>query len=212
MHSQRPVCYYIIRGGCFGIFGIRKAQRHLLAHKTRKFARGGLSKANIYKLEFSWNPRQFHVPTHILYKIGSGASRNFIVRGIAGKVTADEIQEQLGHIHNLVVVDVSFADGDALISTNSIHNALFARTCMMSRTVYKGVKIEWALDECASPLPPSIPKPRTLTAPISTKPTPMKNQYALLDTGSDLDSESEDDSCMSNGIRIDHSWDGAVVA
>jgi hypothetical protein len=110
------------------------------------------------------------------------------------------------------VVDVSFADGDALISTNSIHNALFARTCMMSRTVYKGVKIEWALDECASPLPPSIPKPRTLTAPISTKPTPMKNQYALLDTGSDLDSESEDDSCMSNGIRIDHSWDGAVVA
>jgi hypothetical protein len=83
---------------------------------------------------------------------------------------------------------------------------------MMSRTVYKGVKIEWALDECASPLPPSIPKPRTLTAPISTKPTPMKNQYALLDTGSDLDSESEDDSCMSNGIRIDHSWDGAVVA
>jgi hypothetical protein len=83
---------------------------------------------------------------------------------------------------------------------------------MMSRTVYKGVKIEWAMDECASPLPQSISKPRTLTAPISTKPTPMKNQYALLDTGSDLDSESEDDLCKSNGICIDHSRGGAVVA
>jgi hypothetical protein len=85
---------------------------------------------------------------------------------------------------------------------------------MMSRTVYKGVKIEWALDECATSLPQSRPKPRTLTAYTSTKLTPVSNHYALLDTGSDLDSEpeSESESYLSNGPCIDHSWDSAVVA
>jgi hypothetical protein len=41
------------------------------------------------------------------------------------------------------VLDIYFRGGDALISTNSIHNALFARTCMMSRTAYKGLRIDW---------------------------------------------------------------------
>jgi hypothetical protein len=134
------------------------------------------------------------------------------VRGIAGRVTAEEIREQLDHIHNLVVVDISFANGDALVSTNSVHNAVFARTCMMSRTLYKGVRIDWALDECAAPLPQFRPKPRIPVASASRNPTPMKNHYALLDTGSDLDSGSEDESYLTDGVRVDHSWANAVVA
>lgn len=63
------------------------------------------------------------------------------------------IRDDLGHIHNLVVVSVSFTNGDCYISTNSVHNALFARTCMMSRARYKGLRIEWYPDECAGPIP-----------------------------------------------------------
>jgi len=57
------------------------------------------------------------------------------------------------HIHNLIIVDVTFRQGDAYVSTNSVHNALFARPCMMSRAEYKGCKVEFYRDECDVPLP-----------------------------------------------------------
>ncbi|RAR07927.1 carbon-nitrogen hydrolase [Stemphylium lycopersici] len=145
------------------------------------------------RLEFRWNDRQFHPSPHVSNKIVNGATRNLVVRGIAGKVTASQIRDHLDHIHNLVVVDIFFKDGDAYISTNSVHNALFARTCMMSRTVYKGARIEYCPDECAEPLPRPA-KAHNPVQRVPLKPAPLVNQYALLDTGSDDDSESEDES------------------
>ena len=136
-------------------------------------------------------------------KIANGASRNLVVRGAAGKFTADEIRDHLDHIHNLVVVDIFFRNGDVYVSTNSIHNALFARTCMMSRTAYKGLRIEWYPDECAVALPrPTL----TLQPPVPSvpvKPRQVSNPYSLLDTGSDLSSDSEDSS-LSNGVALNH--------
>ncbi|KAG9192637.1 hypothetical protein G6011_11371 [Alternaria panax] len=163
------------------------------------------------RLEFRWSDRQFHVPPHVSNKIAGGATRNLAVRGIAGKVTTDQIRDQLDHIHNLIVVDIYFRNGDAYISTNSIHNALFARTCMMSRSVYKGTRIEYYPDECAGPLP----QPKKAYAPIARmpmKPTPVVNQYALLDTGSDDDSESEEESYKTHGVQVDgYHWADSVV-
>lgn len=173
-----------------------------------------MDEANVSKLEFGWCERQFHVPNHVVTKVASGASRNLVVRGVVGRVTADEIREQLDHIYNLVLVDVSFVNGDALVSTNSIDNALFSGTCMMSRSTYKGVKIDWALDECAAPLPQTRPKPRTPPTVALRRPTPTMNHYALLDTDSNLDSESESDEGLytTDGIPIDSSWTSTVVA
>lgn len=70
------------------------------------------------------------------------------------------MREDLDHIHNLVIIDISYQKEDMHISLNSIHNAIFARTCMLSRLTYKGSKIEWSPDECSSPLPkqPLLPK------------------------------------------------------
>jgi hypothetical protein len=39
----------------------------------------------------------------------------------------------MDHIHNLVVIKVEFLGASCYIKTNSVHNAMFARTCMMSR-------------------------------------------------------------------------------
>lgn len=145
-------------------------------------------------------------------KIANGASRNLIVRGAAGKLTADQIREHLDHIHNLVIIDIYFRDGDAYISTNSIHNALFARTCMMSRTAYKGLRIDWYRDECAAPLPRPIVKAQPPSEVIPMGPVPITNPYTLLDTGSDLESESEASSYLTNGIEIRAQWADAAAA
>lgn len=116
------------------------------------------------------------------------------MRGVAGRVTEAQIREQLDHIHNLVVVDIYFQNGDAHISTNSIHNALFARTCMLSRTAYKGTRIDWGSDRCAA----ALPQPATRSCPpvmhIPSIPSSMTNTYALLDTGSEIDSDEPNES------------------
>ncbi|KAJ4313659.1 hypothetical protein N0V94_006829 [Neodidymelliopsis sp. IMI 364377] len=170
-------------------------------------------KADTPQLEFRWADRQFHVPPHVSNKIASGATRDLLVRGIGGRVTEERIRDHLDHIHNLTVIDVCFKNGDVYISTNSIHNALFARTCMMSRTTYKGTKIEWASDECAVPLPQPTRRARTPTMHIPTMAVPMTNMFALLDTGSDADSDSQPDSYLANGIRLDRNdWANTVVA
>lgn len=144
-------------------------------------------------------------------KIANGATRNLVVRGVGGKLSADQIRDHLDHIHNLIVVDINFRNSDAYISTNSIHNALFARTCMMSRTTYKGLRVEYYPDECAAPLP-RVPRAHYAAPPVATKPKPVTNAYALLDTGSQ-DSSSEDESYITEGVRIDQNrWADAAVA
>jgi hypothetical protein len=128
-------------------------------------------------------------------------------------VTEERIRDHLDHIHNLAVIDIYFKNGDAHISTNSIHNALFARTCMMSRTTYKGTKIEWASDECAVPLPQLTQRTRTPAMHIPVMAVPMTNMFALLDTGSDADSDSQPDSYLANGIRLGRNdWANTAVA
>lgn len=60
-----------------------------------------------------------------------GATRNMVVRSTNTRHTEESIRADLEHIHNLVVINVKFTGQDAHISTNSVHNAMFARTCMM---------------------------------------------------------------------------------
>ncbi|KAF2828511.1 carbon-nitrogen hydrolase [Ophiobolus disseminans] len=164
------------------------------------------------RLEFRWAERQFHVPGHVSNKIAGGATRNLVVRGVGGKLTADQITDHLDHIHNLVVVDINFRNGDAYISTNSIHNALFGRTCMMSRTAYKGLRIDYYPDECATPLPRPAVKAYATRSSEPLKPKPITNAYALLDMGSDNESESGSESYITEGVRVDeHSWRTATA-
>ncbi|MCJ1390529.1 hypothetical protein MMC18_003389 [Xylographa bjoerkii] len=148
------------------------------------------------RAELSWNDRQFILPGHVAGKIHAGASRNLIVRGVHPNITAERIREDLDHIHNLIVIDIHFHQGDAFISLNSVHNSLFARTCMMSRGAYKTARIEWFPDECAQPLPKiqHLPKKEN-TAPVKTS-NPMGNRFQMLnmdgtEDGSEEDNESE---------------------
>lgn len=119
-------------------------------------------------MEALWSDRQFYLPPYIKSKIYGGATRNIALYNVNSSITEALIRNDLDHIHNLVVVSVKFKDGNAYISTNSIHNALFARSCMMSRFVYKGMRIAFYPDECAAPLP-KLPAPVPAPAPAKTE-------------------------------------------
>ena len=86
----------------------------------------------------------------------------------------------------------------------------------MSRTVYKGTRVEYYPDECAAPLPRPVktqtPIPR-VPARAPLKHTPVVNQYALLDTGSDDDDESEEEPYITHGVQVNgYQWADGVVA
>ena len=75
----------------------------------------------------------FVLPGHVANKIAIGATRNLVIHNRSPKHTEEAIRDDLEHIHNLVVIKISVSGDNVYISTNSVHNAMFARTCMMSR-------------------------------------------------------------------------------
>ncbi|EME41709.1 hypothetical protein DOTSEDRAFT_156730 [Dothistroma septosporum NZE10] len=143
------------------------------------------------RVEVRWAERQFNLNEHIANKISTGATRNILIRNALGKgLTGERIRDDMEHIHGLVIIDVKYKNGNAWVSTNSIHNALFARTCMMSRTAYRGCKIEFYPDECDVPLPVRAkPPPADLQKPVK-KDMPLSNRFDMLHMSSDGSSGS----------------------
>ncbi|KAL6238764.1 hypothetical protein BDW75DRAFT_6943 [Aspergillus navahoensis] len=143
------------------------------------------------RVEVLWNDRQFYLPPFVRSKICNGASRNLVIYNANPNITEGLIRRDMEHIHNLIVISVKFKHGNAYISTNSVHNALFARSCMMSRLTYKGMKIAFYPDECAEPLtkPPTGPK---RDAPASKKPATLPNRFHLLSVDGSEEEEGEE--------------------
>jgi hypothetical protein len=140
------------------------------------------------RIEIKWSDRQFTLPGHVAGHIGKGASRNLVVHRYDGRHTEDNIREDLEHIHNLVVVGIEFLNGSCHIKLNSVHNAIYAKTCMMSRLKYKGTKIDWDLDECAQPYAPVAPRPKREVPPPKKAPA-AANRFQLLNLDDDDDDE-----------------------
>ncbi|KAI4275417.1 MAG: hypothetical protein LQ337_003249 [Flavoplaca oasis] len=175
------------------------------------------------RLSLDWSDRQFYMPGHVASKIRIGATRNLIIRNVKPSITEERLREDLDHIHNLIIISISFIDGDVYLSLNSIHNALFARTCMMSRAMYRGMKIDWYPDECALPLPMIEHIMRKEMAP-SPKPksNPMANRFQMLnmddDTTEDGSSfgDAEDDTITTGFSSLKGSrraqWDLSTAA
>ncbi|TKA67324.1 hypothetical protein B0A49_04622 [Cryomyces minteri] len=168
------------------------------------------------RLEVRWHDRQFQLNGHVANKVANGATRNIVVRGGQGKLSEKEIRDHMEHIYNLVLIDVSFRSGDIYVSTNSIHNALFARTCMMSRSTYKGCKIEWYPDECATPLPAIHLARKDKVSLPSKKNVSLTNRFELLNTDGTETNSDEDDVQTTTGLSsygVGLSWaDNSIAA
>lgn len=156
------------------------------------------------KIDFAWNDRQFLLPGHVANKISIGATRNLVIRGVHANITEERLREDLDHIHNLVIIKIFYNNGDAHLSLNSVHNALFARTCMMSRAMYKGMKIEWYSDECALPLPkqPSTPRKENPPQPVK-RPNTAVNRFQMLNMdGTEDENDDGDDGDEDSGTIL----------
>ncbi|OJD17034.1 hypothetical protein AJ78_02829 [Emergomyces pasteurianus Ep9510] len=164
-------------------------------------------------IEVTWSERQFYLPGLVAGKLANGASRNLVIRSVHPNLTESRIRDDLEHIHNLVVIDITFDKGNAYVSTNSVHNALFARTCMMSRLAYKGMKIEYYPDECAGPLPKVQYAPKKVApSPPAKKAAPMANRFQMLNMDGADDSEEEDELTSSASLTGNMSWATSSIA
>lgn len=141
------------------------------------------------RVEVSWNDRQFYLPPYVGSKIRNGATRNLVIHNVNSNITESIIRRDLDHIHNLIVITVKFKQGNAYISTNSVHNALFARSCMMSRGAYRGMRIGFYPDECAGLLSKLPSGPKREVQPSSIRSLSASNRFRLLS----LDGSGDDD-------------------
>ncbi|CAP69155.1 uncharacterized protein PODANS_7_11120 [Podospora anserina S mat+] len=150
--------------------------------------------------------RQFVLPGHVAGKISAGASRNLVIMNYASQHTEEVIREDLDHIHNLVVIMIQFIGGNCHIELNSVHNAIYARTCMLSRMYvslrrfslaeanmldrkYKGRRIQFDVDQCAHPYPaPMVLK--TKEAPQPKRQSSVSNRFQLLNIDDSEDEEN----------------------
>lgn len=179
-------------------------------------------RCSLIQVEAAWADRQFYLPPYVRSKICGGASRNLMLHNVNSTITESVIRDDLEHIHNLIIVSVKFNQGNAYISTNSVHNALFARSCMMSRYMYKGMKIGFYPDECAGAFP-KVPLPAPAPPKTEFKVLPPKkrvsqvNRFQLLSLdGAEEEGDSYEDSLgeLNGGASLNEgfSWTDNTVS
>lgn len=153
----------------------------------------------------SWSQNSWKPAGYIRGQVEAGKlTRNILIQRAHSGVTEAAVRKQLEHIHNLEVLSVKVDGDEVRISTNCVQGALFAKTCMMSRSMYKGMWIGFYPDECAEPLP-DTPGPGYINEPRSKAPVvpkgPLYNPYEVLseddmfpgETGSEGDDEHEEE-------------------
>jgi len=120
--------------------------------------------------------------------ISRGATRNLLLSKVPPSLTEARIREDLDHIHNLHVEKIEMKRGSILVNLNSVCVALFARTCLMSRSSYKGIKIEFTVDECAERLP--TPKRKDFERKKVQEKSAPKNRFDILAVAEDGEDEN----------------------
>ncbi|DAA78567.1 TPA_exp: Uncharacterized protein A8136_4543 [Trichophyton benhamiae CBS 112371] len=165
-------------------------------------------------VDVSWAERQYSLSSYLASQMTNGASRNLIIRGVHPNVTEAMIREDMKHIHNLIIVSLSFNHGNVYISTNSVQKATFARNCMMSRMPYRIMRIEYYHDECADPLP-RIKEVHTRgpSRPTAKPLNPMANRFQMLHLDDSEEESDNQDEMESNGPLGDKiSWRNNTIA
>lgn len=77
------------------------------------------------KVEWAWNDRQFILPAHVANKINNGATRNLVIRNCPPNITEEKLREDLDHIHNLVIIDISYVNGGMFLPTLRLGSILY---------------------------------------------------------------------------------------
>lgn len=171
---------------------------------------------NTSQVEVKWAQHQHQIDQSLRKSIALGATRNLVIQGAEQRgLTEARIRSDMEHIDQLVIIDISFRNGNAYISTNSIGHARHARFCMMSRAEYKACKVNYDADECDVALPHAdyVIKPgRLQSAPkhiASKKSFASTNKFAVLETefednASNDDASGQGDDCAAMSASDDN--------
>lgn len=178
----------VVRGGMLlEVYLIRNDRSCIVSFLEEQDARAFHGHAKRYDLrildrrvEIYWAERQFALQGHVANKISIGATRNLIIRNASPQLTEQGIREHADHIHKLVVIKVVFEGQHIIIKCNSIYNAMYLKTCLKSRALYKNFKIDWYEDECAGPLPTPAPRPKKEVTARPVKSTATLNRFQAL--------------------------------
>ncbi|KAF5578302.1 RNA binding Nrd1 [Fusarium subglutinans] len=159
------------------------------------------------KIHTKWSDYQFTLSGQVAHHIRKGGSRNFVIRKRDPNLTIQAIRDDLEHIHNLHVISIEFEKDSCFISTNAVHGAIYARTCLQSRVEYRASRIEWYADECAQPFQtissefhapvPDVKPQRSVIPAHPSRKELMGNRFQLLDL-SDSEGSNGDDSSDSS--------------
>ncbi|KAI9655037.1 MAG: hypothetical protein M1831_004997 [Alyxoria varia] len=160
-----------------------------------------------WKVDVEWCQRQYDIRERVKENAAKGASREFVIRHGAEKLTEAQIRDHMDHIHKLFIISVEIVGEDIYVETNSMNNTYFAVNCMRSREAYKGLRIEQSLDRCNVPLPEKAPLeeiPNWRQGPQRPAQQPPTNKFGMLQMdGADDDEESESDDTSSKNSGID---------
>ncbi|KAF2761293.1 hypothetical protein EJ05DRAFT_497846 [Pseudovirgaria hyperparasitica] len=224
--SQMPMrdLINVIRGGRILEAYFRKDHSVIVsfvegAEEFVRYARKENICVNGRPIHVKWAERQFRLAPHVANKLANGATRNLVIRRGTKKHTEEGIREDMEHIENLIILDIDVRGEDIFLSTNSVHQAMYARTCMMSRAAYKGLRIEWCPDPCGATLPKSkVPRHRNhrfqtaVVDPVSS----VVNRYTLLSldaSSSDSGKEKQaDQNFPAYGVGLSSNWAESVTA
>ncbi|GME25570.1 hypothetical protein GTA08_BOTSDO05812 [Neofusicoccum parvum] len=157
------------------------------AQAFRTFARRHDIYINSKRVHVDWADRQFHLNDHLYNRIASNrATRILRLRNGKRFVTEHDIQNDMEHIHNLVIIDIKVQGNDFIVYTNSVQRCGYARTCMASRMPYRVLKLEFVPDDCAAPLPqrthPNFFDAVQPTSQVQLKPRKSANFYEILNS------------------------------
>ncbi|KAI1413750.1 hypothetical protein F5Y13DRAFT_198533 [Hypoxylon sp. FL1857] len=199
----------VIRGGPLADVFLRNMNRYaiisFLSDEDAKAFFEYAEKNGLYiknhKIVVTWALRQFSLTPHIAQRAADGATRNLIIRNCHSGLSASMIRADLEHIHGLTVIKIDVDGNDYHIKTNSIHHALFAKSCMQSRLMYKSSHIIWDVDECDQPLETTQEtQAKQMAQPTGQQPTlpkkplfSMQNRFASLNFSESGDGDMSDE-------------------
>ncbi|QIW95104.1 hypothetical protein AMS68_000622 [Peltaster fructicola] len=114
----------VIRGGTLVGINLRSGTRNRNANSVAMVS--FLYGAAEYPIEVNWADKRFRLISHVKAKMDDcGAIRNLLVgSAVAQGITAEQVREDMDHIHKLTIVDMPFQTATPML-TRALRAMLF---------------------------------------------------------------------------------------
>lgn len=105
---------------------MNEAQRAVPPHQTDQCVPVSITETDQDQIEVNWADKRFRLISHVKAKMDDcGAIRNLLVgSAVAQGITAEQVREDMDHIHKLTIVDMPFQTATPML-TRALRAMLF---------------------------------------------------------------------------------------